>query len=213
MGSVGLYPGDYVFNGQGYDCNASGLYRFWDGSSSVIHSRLVYANDIYGYMSAFAWHQIHGSEDETTNYQAAATAGMTHKWRMRCGPISGLVNWFMGLWSLQSRVVSLLTLGPKNGEDDGHVAIEVFDGGKWKLWDIDNGVYFTQNGVHLSAAEIIAAGILNCQRVAIDGDSRNAASLAAPTGLCMGSYGDMFLRTPADFDAWFARIYQSWSVA
>lgn len=209
--AVGLTPGKYVFNGKGYDCTASGLYRFWNGGNSAIQSRLVMApGGLYEFLSGVSWHHIHGVEDETSNYQIMANGGMTHKWRLRCGYIAGLMVWYLQQYGLQVRKINLTTLETKNGVDDGHITFEVFHENKWKMWDVTNGCYFKLNGVHLSAAEIIAAGVLNCERVALDADEKQGASLAGP--FCMGSYADIMLNTPAEIDAWFARIFQSWAV-
>lgn len=216
-GSVGLVPGNYVFNGKGFDCTQPGLYRFWNGGAGAIQSRLVYtASGLYEFLAGVSWHHAHGVEDEGS-YQTIANNGMTHKWRLRCGYIAGLMVWFLpqwwsyfGLTGMQARVVNVKTTGPLNGIDDGHIVFEVFHEGKWKMWDITNGVYFTLAGVHLSTAEIITAGILNCERVHLDVDEKYGASLAG--NLCLGSYADLVLRAPEDVDAWFARIFQSWAV-
>ena len=215
-GSVSLVSGKYVFNGVGYDCTQPGLYRFWNGGNSAIQSRLCYTPaGLYDFLSGMSWHHIHGVEDEKASYQLIANGGMTRKWRLRCGYIVGLAHWYLQSWAnylqspIQSRSISVRTLGPLNGIDDGHVVLEVFHENKWKMWDLTNGVYWTLGGVHLSTAEIISAGILNCSRVHIDADSRYGASLAG--SFCLGSYADMALLTPDEIDAWFARIFQAWT--
>lgn len=209
--AVGLTPGKYLFNGKGYDCTASGLYRFWNGGNSAIQSRLVMATGgIYDFLAGISWHHTHGVEDETYNYQALANGGMTHKWRLRCGYVAGFCIWYLQQYGYQCRKINLLTLEALNGVDDGHIVFEVFHEGKWKLWDITNGCYFKLSGVHLSAAEIISAGVANCERVLLDADENYGASLAG--NFCMGSYADLMLNTPTEVDAWFARIFQSWTV-
>ncbi len=204
-------PGIYLFNGKGYDLSVSGLYRFWDGGNSAIQSRLVMApGGIYDFLAGVSWHHTHGVEDETSNYQLMCNGGMFHKWRLRCGAIAGLMKWLLPQYGYQCRLINLLTLEAKNGIDDGHIVFEVFHDNKWKLWDITHGCYYRLNGAHLSAAEIIAAGVLNCERVMLDADENFGASLSG--NFCLGSYADLMLGTPAEIDAWFARIFQSWAV-
>lgn len=205
--SIAMLPGVYLFNGQGYDCTAPGLYKFWAGNNTPIQSRFVYGGDLYTFMSALSWHHVHGIADETSDWQALATGGMTSKWELRCGFISGLANWWVPQYGLTSRIVNLLTTGPLNGVDDGHVVTEVSHGGKWKLWDLTNGVYFQKNGVHLSAAEIITEGVLTCERVSLGSPDKFNSAMAGTFD--MGSYADMTRLTPAEVDAWYARIYQS----
>jgi hypothetical protein len=207
--AVTMLPGNYLFAGSGYDCTAPGLYRFLSGDT--INSRIVWDGDIYNFLSAVSWHHMHGIEDEALTGQYLANEGMTHKWRLRCGYITAFLVWMLPYLGFTVRQVNLLSLQtPPNGIDDGHVALEVTHGGKWKLWDVTNGCYFTDGaGEHLSAAEIVVAGVRNCVRVLIDGDLKGCGSVV--DGFDMASYRDLVLRTDADTEAWFARIYQAWS--
>lgn len=218
MTSVAMVAGVYWFNDSGYDCTAPGLYLFTKKiPTAPIFARLVYGGDLYAFLSGVSWHHIHGTEDEGMVGQTLANAGMGHKWRLRCGAISAfLVDWFLPLYGLTARKIQLLSLEtPPSNIDQGHVTFEVSHGGKWKMWDITNGQYFTDaNGVHLSAAEIIAAGVLNCTRVAIDNDEKHGGPVtwdAQSQPWCMSSYHDIAFSTQAKRDAWHARIYQSWS--
>lgn len=214
MSSAAMLPGNYVFNGTAYDCMAPGLYYFWSGFGAPIYARLVYGDDLYAFLSGVSWHHIHGIQDEglASNMQALANAGMGHKWRLRCGFISALMAWWLPSYGLQVRQVSALTLEPSNGVDDGHVMIEVMHEGKWKMWDITNGCYFTSaNGEHLNLGEVVSAGVGNCIIVQIDGDEKRGSDVVILPGnqpWCMASYRDVL----PDIDSWFARVFQSWSV-
>lgn len=201
--------GSYLFNGLCYQCFASGLYLFWDGASGIIHARLVHGGDLYGFLSGVSWHHAHGVADEDLTEQKLANAGMTHKWRLRCGYITDLMLWWLPQYRYKCRKINILTKESLNGVDDGHIAFEVHHQGKWKLWDITNGCYFEKGGIHLSIAEVIAAGVVNCSRVAIDADEKRGSELAGVFD--MASYRDLVFRTPDEQNAWFKRIYQSWS--
>lgn len=210
--------GKYVFNGVGYNCTRKGLYRFASQlpNDTVIRTRLVHWSpdhldgDLYAFLSGISWHHVHATEDEGLTGQLLANAGMTHKWRLRCGPLTNFLIWLLPSYGYSVRGIQLWTNEASNGFNDGHRALEVNHGGKWKLWDVTNGVYFTQNGVHLSASEIIGNGVLNCSRVRIDGDGKRGSSIA--NGWDFSSYYDMALLTQAGQDAWYARIYQRWNV-
>lgn len=217
MGSVGMQPQNWRFNGKGYDCTAPGFYAFWSGFGTPMHGRLLWGGTLYEKMSAVSWNHIHGLQDEGLTGQLLANAGMTHKWRLRCGYIVDLVAWLqtVGYFSQPVRKVQLLTVdGPFNGVDDGHVALEVYDEGKWKLWDVSNGCIFrSTQGAHLSAAEILDAGVLNCVREPIDGDDKVPADVVATYNnyWCFSRHRDLVRRTHAEIDAWFARIFQAWN--
>lgn len=219
--SVGTFmkPGTYIFKGFGYDCTRQGLYCFWDGVASAIESRIVGSStDPYPILSAICWHHVHGVEDESfwfaKKFQELANAGRQHKWRLRCGAIVDLTKWVLPLLGYKVRRIQLLTQDAANGVDDGHVTLEVWWGDKWCLWDLTNSCYFTYNDVHLSAEEIIKTGVLNCTRVPIDNDDKVAQSTVVLNNgtFCFSTYHDTMRLTPAEEDAWFARIYQSWYV-
>jgi len=221
MTSVMMAPGIYQFEGSGYDCRQAGLYLFMkDAITAPIYARLVYANDIYGLLSGVSWHHVHGVADEGMTGQTLSNAGMAHKWRLRCGAIADLMLWLLPQLNLSVRKVSALTTGPTNGIDDGHIMFEVNLGTSqnpdWRMWDITNGCYFNDSqGNHLSLGEIISAGVQNCIRVPIDGDEKRGSDIIiAPNSnwWCMPSYADLKLSTEAELMAWYARIFQSWSV-
>lgn len=209
--SCAMLPNAYLFNGLPYDCTVPGLYVFQAGSN--IQCRIVAGSDVYALLSSISWHHVHGVDDESlaVNTQLLANAGMTHKWRLRCGYISDLVVWLLPQCGYVVRKVQALSIEPPNGVDDGHIMVEVQHSGKWKLWDMTNGCYWTNaQGLHLGLSEIITAGVGNCIQIRID-DADKAGSDLAGT-FCMATYRDLVFRTEADKAAWFARIFQSWSV-
>lgn len=208
--SVAILPGVYVFNGVAYQCTAPGRYLFWDGVSPTIHARLVYGGEIYGFLSGVSWHHAHGVADEGLTGQDLANVGRTHKWRLRCGYVADLMMWWLPQYGYTCRKVQALTLEPLNGVDDGHIMFEVLHDAKWKMWDITNGCYFSKDGAHLSLGEIVAAGADDCERVPIDGDAKGSSDLAGTFD--MGSYRDLAFGTEDQLDAWYARVFQSWSV-
>lgn len=220
MTSMTMPVGKYIFNGIGYDCTRKGLYRFWakNPAAPVIHNRIVWRSspptgdgDVYALISAICWNHVHADGDQFLTGQALSNAGMTHKWRLRCGYIVNLTLWYMQVFGFQARSISLTSHDPINGVDDGHIVFELWHENKWKLWDLSDGCYFTFGGVHLSADEIISHGVLNCVRVRVDGDQDRGASVA--NRWCMSSYRDLAaLGTDAGLNAWLAKTYQAWTL-
>lgn len=220
--SSAMPAGKYVFNGVGYDCTRKGLYCFSAETPGniAIRCRLVHWSgpgstdgDLYSFLSGVSWHHVHATDDEGLTGQTLANAGMTHKWRLRCGPLTDLLLWWLPSYGYTARKIQIWTNEPSNGYNDGHIAFEVMHEGKWKLWDITNGCYFADpvTGIHLSAAEIIALGVLNCARVPIDRDEKRGSSVA--NGRCLATGQDMSLLSQEGIDEWFSRIYQRWNVA
>lgn len=216
--TLSMQTGIYVFNGVKYDCSVPGLYLFWaeNPASPVIISRIAYGpdyriiSDIYSFMSAINWHHLHAQNDEGMTGQVLSDAARTHKLRLRCGYVVDWLIWWLGAWGWTVRKIQLLTQEPSNGVNDGHLALEIFHEGKWKLWDISNGFHFVDNGIHLSAAEIIAIGPLNCERVKDCASPKvGSAVLTNPDGTfwCFASSNDLI-----SDDEWVARIYQTWAV-
>lgn len=213
-GSAFMVAGSYAFGGGFWDCTRSGLHRWLTGTGAgaSVTNRLVYANDVYGLLSGVSWNHIHGVADEflvsgSFDWQSIANAGRTHKWRLTCGAISGLMCWVLPQLGLTCRIRSVTTQETPNGYDDGHIMFEVSHGGKWKLWDLTNGCYYTYSGIHLDRDEILEEGILNCTRVCIDGDEKRGSHVSG--NLCASGFQDMTFRTPAQVDAWYSRIFQA----
>lgn len=210
--SVFMPAGNYVFAGQGYDCTAPGKYSFWSGTN--IQNRIV-AGTAYETLSAVSWNTMHASADEAlltgSGVQVFSNAGMKHKWRVRCGYIADYVVWLMPQFGISARKVHLNALPPFNGVDDGHYVPEVYVDGAWRAWDMTNAVIFRDaSGAHLSVAQIVANGVLNCTRERIDGDPR--AGCDVPDGFCLATYSDLTFLSAVDQDAWFDRIYKTWSL-
>lgn len=216
LGISWMPKGIYRFGGVDFDCTHAGLYRFWDQSEAIIHSRLVYAYpgqiepDLYGFLSGLSWHHMHDSRDEALEGRELAIAGHNHCWRLRCGPTVNLARWFLsGKYRYQTRQINLAILDPRWSVFNGHIVVEIYHDGKWKLWDISNGVIFKKDGIHLNAEEIILQGANNCERIRIDGGGKRGS--AAENGWCSRSATDLFILPDAG-NAWFKRIYQSFTI-
>lgn len=215
-GSTFMLPGVYTLGGQSWDCTRAGLYRFKQENEVFFRNRIVAGSpvDLYAVVSAVCWNHIHGAADEVIgNQQPVSDRGRFFVWRMRCGYIGNFMSWLMPQFGFTVRQVGVSTLGPTNGYDDGHQVLEVFHGGKWKMFDITNGRYWKDaNGVHMSAAEFIAAiagGAPMPETVKLDGKQRRWDHEAVPGGtLDMGLYGELCIGTEAQMEAWIRRIYQ-----
>lgn len=220
FGSAYMYSGNYELDGQVWDCNAPGLYRFKVEAEQFFRLRIVLgpmgAADLYAIVSAMCWNHVHGAEDESSNLQAVSNKGKYQRWRLRCGVIAALAAWLLPQVGFTARTVNVSTTGPKNGYDDGHIVLEVLHAGQWRMFDMTNGCYWTDSsGNHLSTAQFInhiAGGSPMPQKIRLDGDdSRWQVSPIAMSGgvLDLGLYGAMVIGDPSQQEAWLRRIFQA----
>lgn len=219
FGSTFMGKGIYTVQGRTFDFTRQGLYRLKLDGVHYFINRIVTdgANtDIYALMSAICWNHIHGSSDEGVDYQTMADKGRYQKWRLRCGVIIEMLRWLLPQLGFTVRSQGVITLGPKNGFDDGHAVLETQHNGEWRMWDLTNGCYFRNAaGKHLSTAEFIAHianGAPMPTKVKLDGNDRRWDNeVITFNGLPwdMGLYGENFIGTDAQQEAWFRRIYQA----
>jgi hypothetical protein len=216
FGSAFMAAGIYTLGGQSWDCRRPGLYRFMLDGEQFFRNRIVAGSpvDLYALISAMCWNHMHGSADETTDFQGLSNKGVHQRWRLRCGVIVALAVWLLPQLGQPSRSVNVITTGPLNGFDDGHIILETLHGSSWRMWDLTNGCYWTDaSGNHLSTAQFIAAianGGAFPTKVRLDGaDKRWDAETAQVAGgvLDMGLYGDIVVAP--NMEAWFRRIFQA----
>jgi len=219
-GSAFMLPGIYQVLGFSYDCTRPGLYVWFNKSAMEFVNRIVWEGvngsvDVYATVSAICWNHVHGTGTEYgfdgASLQVMSNAGRYFKWSARCGYMAYFAVWLFNQLGVNARVISVSTIGPKNGKDDGHVVFETLHYGEWRMWDITSGCYFCDDtGKHLSVSGIIdrlTAGLPMPCRIAIDDDSKYNYDYAG--SLDMGRYWSWNLETPEQFDAWYRRIFQS----
>lgn len=221
LNTISMTPGTYIYNGESFDCSRQGLYRFrpvdanGNPTNSRMHNKICWspgANfDIYSVMSAISWNHVHGRADEHYDFQATANASTYRVMRSTCGHISAWCQWFLSFAGIQTRIVNVTTLGPLNGWDDGHIVIETFTNGKWRMWDHTTGRYFVDvNGGHMSTAQFVAA-------IANGGQMPDHVMMAADKlwnheaegELDFGLHRQFFRSSPEHIEKWYRRIFQA----
>lgn len=217
-GGFGQLPGVLNYGGTLYDCTQNGLISFHNTATGITENRPMWLgvgasgqaliDAIYGWVSAICWMHIHGTGDEGNTGLGLANWMKLHSARLRCGYITDFMSYIMPQVGVSTQRIQWLTTGPLNGYDDGHICPQLYFGGKWRMFDMSNGRYFTDsNGVHLSAAEILSLGIQNCTHVRIDADRDHSPSPAG--NICYGWYWRNQRKQPSDLLAWYQRIFQS----
>lgn len=154
-------PRSLIYASQAYDCNTTGLYRFWAPLGSGAN-RIVWAGDIAKLMSAFAWIHSWGAEDNGLSIGACTTRAGTAQLRSQCGLVC--------LWAkavcdsldavggppVQTRLARVLTAEASNGWYDGHIMLEAKHPDGWRLYDIANGLTYGATPLALKDAVPLA---------------------------------------------------------
>jgi hypothetical protein len=214
--STYMAPGVYTLGGQSWDCTRPGLYRFKHPNEAFFRNRITTTNptgDVYALISAICHNHIHGVADEGVEYQTMSNRGMQVRWRLRCGVIAGMCAWLLPQVGVSSRVINVKTVGPLTGYDDGHLVLETYHSGAWRMWDLTNRCYWRDGtGKHLSTAEFIAhiaGGAPMPEQVKLAPGEAWDAEVAVVGGnrLDLGLYGEHVISPNPD--TWFRRIFQS----
>jgi hypothetical protein len=204
-GGLVIAPGVYTFNGQNYDCTAEGLYKFWTPMTAS-QNRIVYQSNIDVLMSSISWLCVNGRADEALTISQKTNAATNSKLRMLCGKT---VEWARALCSslgVQARTARTLTASTPTNYYDGHVMIEVFVSGKWKLFDLANGNTYenTTGGSSLLDVVPFKPEIL-LKRIDDDG---YAIEPYVASSFDSTSWIELTMRTPAQIRAELERVLQ-----
>lgn len=215
-GSVCMVYGTYIYGGVSYLCNQDGLHQFFNENTGATFNRLVCTGvngttDMYKFLSGVSSMHVHGTDDNSNAFASISLAGRYRKWRQQCGYIVDHMVWLLPQSGLgfSARRKSVKTLGPLNGWDDGHVVLEVLIGGNWCMFDITNGCYFTQGGVHLDTAGFIAqiagGGAFPTKVVMDKGDKFNSQSVGS---IDLSIVGERMHADDTQREAWYRRVFQ-----
>ncbi|MDB1108059.1 hypothetical protein [Pseudomonas extremaustralis] len=215
--------GIYKIDGYNVDCRVPGLYRFklpgrayW--LNRIIGKSVAGVTDLYALMSAISWNQVYGEMHELSpdpvsmtdsQCQAISNSGHYGKWRMRCGYVVRFLLWLLPQYGVSSRRIQLNTGLAFNGDTDGHVAIETYANGRWSLWDISNGLYFTDgNGLHLNTREVMELLRAGTDPTVVQIDATHKWSSDAIDFYDMSVLCDAEVLTPDELMVWHKRVMQ-----
>jgi len=152
--SLIIKPGSYNFFNHTYNLGDEGLYRLiYPGL--VNEQRIVYTGNLDVLLSSIAWIYSHGTSDNSKSYDEINIKALNSKIFGTCGKISPWMVELLENEGYKSRTISTMTLDAWNAHANGHTMIEVFHPyyQKWILYDMDNNIYFENNGIPLSTVE------------------------------------------------------------
>ena len=147
-------PGNYSFQGNTYNLNKEGIYRFISVPKEN-QQRIVYERNADALFSGISWLYTHGGRDDYKDHDELIQKALTSKIYGQCYTISFSLQTILAEQGIQSRVVTTLTLEPWNTYNNGHTMLEVFrdEYNKWVVYDFDGNAYFEKDKMPLSLIE------------------------------------------------------------
>lgn len=113
--------------------------------------------DVEGIVSYIAKMHEHGYGDNSKSFEESLKISKQRKLQMTCTAICNFTINLCNRLGIKTRLILLLTLDEWNSYNNGHSLVEIFNDGKWKLWDIDLKNYFTLKGADLNAYQFCQA--------------------------------------------------------
>lgn len=206
-------PGVYGYNAPVYDMTEEGLYRLahyhtpaepWSDKGH----RIVFNGDHERLIGSLCGICIHGTSDASLSHAARTEQARTDWLRLTCGHQTQWVANILTAYGVPTRAVSLLTMGPTDDVNDGHVVLEAHIGGAWKLYDVDNNRRFVSAtaGARVDGNTLVeeaAAGTLTDVPLIVS--PKYATTRGATNPFLMS----MFVDTPDRLRQWTHRIFQA----
>lgn len=149
-------PGIYSYNGIAYDMTQAGLYRFAAPFTPDQGHRVVRTDDVEAFINALSGICIHGTRDKGLSNSTKTHRARTDWLRMTCGDQVSWIASHLTALEIPSRAISTVTMGKSDNYNDGHMMLEAWIGGGWRLYDVDWNRRFISavTGQRINAADI-----------------------------------------------------------
>lgn len=132
-----------------------GVYRFFapgiGGSQFVVWWPALGIPSLMSFIGAT---YTHGNRDDNLSIADLRRVITNRRISVTCGTISRLLNNILSDLGSESRLAYSITTRSKNGLDDGHIMLEVWEASKWVLYDPDSRTMFGTKQRPLSVADL-----------------------------------------------------------
>lgn len=213
--SLIIDDGCYEVFGKIYDLkDREGLIRIISPQEKISEQRILFKRDIYQLMSSISWLSIHGNRHNGLTQKEKTRIVLTEKLSLTCGYISQFSVNLLKELNIKSRLVWGVVAKNKfrNGYDDGHTMLEVFDilENKWVLFDIDNNRYFkNSSGISLNFIEFWQAlknKKYNLETIRLANDSSiDFSGFISADGYKFGLYSESIMNSISE---WYKRVLE-----
>lgn len=169
-----------------------------------VHSISLYAQtskEIFNEVNHIASRHVHGFINEGMSYEDAKMIIDAPKLEMSCGSICEFAIQYLSEKGVNARFILSLTLEEWNSYNNGHSMIEIREGDKWTLWDLDLKNIFVKKGKKLNAIELLENPDYEIIRF-------NRSDIFSESGIhTMEKYG-LNLTTPEGIREFYKRCFQ-----
>jgi hypothetical protein len=151
-------PAAVAAGGKTFVLDREGLYRVGDLGSKTTTHVLLDRGDLWRIAGHLCRLQVHGWRHDVEDVARWTERARRGRLSISCGNVCRFVAHHLAERGHKARVVQTLTLEPRNGYDDGHVLLEVFDPAekRWILFDPDMKCRFLKEGRRLSLGDAVA---------------------------------------------------------
>ena len=122
-----LKPTAAKVGGGTFVLDRDGLYRFFDLDSKTTTNVILDRGDLWRLAGHLSRLQVHGWRHDGEDVGRWTERARRGRLSISCGNVCQFVAHHLAQRGHRSRVVQTLTLDVRNGYDDGHVLLEVFD--------------------------------------------------------------------------------------
>jgi hypothetical protein len=208
-----IAPGHYGIGDKIADMRNEGLYRFiappkWD------RQVIVYRQSLLKLLGSISWIVTHGNSDNKKTNSELSQKAKTGKLYLTCGYITPFAKHILDSLGFKTRTVTGSATTQKNGFDDGHVLLEVFDpmSKQWMLVDLDNNLFFTAKGSNtalnlLQVRHSLAANELQFHYLSAD-VATDVSGFKDKNGYSYGLYAETLGSEQAKLE-WYRRVLSS----
>lgn len=163
--SIFITPGKKIIAPGQYDCSQPGLYQIYtpvdDGVNAAYQFHRILAPDAYAlatsvaWLNSFGWGTYMRPDGSLYTLGEITAAAVNSRISLPCGT---LVEWTSACadnLGILHRTVHIVTAGTPNNFSDGHVSMEMFYDGAWRLFDPSLYWLPKLNGTHLNLYEAV----------------------------------------------------------
>lgn len=121
----------------------------------LLFSTSLLAQDAFLVLDTVTQVHLHGYKDNYVSTAKAIEICKKRKLHMTCQPICYFTRDILSSHGISARPVHYVTAEKRNGWNDGHCMLEVWDNERWVLVDMTTRLVFEKDGALLSAKEFL----------------------------------------------------------
>lgn len=140
-GTLIASPFVYQHNSINYDLNQEGIYKFSVPVQNTTNM-IIYNSDIHQLIASLSYMIVPGQTDDAKTNAQITSKSLSSRVNLLCSSSCSWVASQLASRGIQARTIRCLRADTPNSFYDGHVMLEVFIAGAWKLYDVNLGFYF-----------------------------------------------------------------------